>query len=352
MLETKDILALLQLPGVGRRTAWMIVRAAWSRGASEGSLFNHLAELRHDVPRFHLPSQYVWDRSLADAHQIINEANRTGISVIGFGDPKYPAPLARIPDPPPVLYVKGNDAALNRRPAVAIIGTREPTRWGEAIAVRFGRRFAEYGCTVVSGLALGCDVAAQWGCVRASGVTVAVLAHGLHTVYPAAHRAFADEVVSTGGCLLSEYPPGVRANRSFFIERDRLQSGLSDGVVVVETDVIGGTMHTVEACLQQERVLACLAHPQKYLSEPKSRGNQALIASGKAMPLADAKDVEAFLDKIRSQGVTGERPFSGPVSPGADSSLFAGVEEHANGFGSDSRSGSDDRGLDVRGEPA
>ena len=179
------------------------------------------------------------------------------------------------------------------------------------------QRLAESDICVVSGLAEGCDTAAHRGCLRGHGTTVAVMAHGLHTVYPASNRDLAEEIVANDGCLVSEYPPDTRAQRSYFVERDRLQSALSRAVLVIETDVEGGTMHTVKACLAQKRILACLAHPPQFDNE-KSRGNAMLIRRGDAIPIREGVDLERLIHQI------GGDPNSSRVPPADDhESLFA-----------------------------
>lgn len=128
-----------------------------------------------------------------------------------------------------------------------------------------GSGYWETGATVVSGLAIGCDTAAHSGCLSVHGETIAVLAHGLDRVYPAVNRELVGEILDTGGCLLSEYPPKTRPFPANFVERDELQAGLSDGVIVVETGVKGGTMHTVRFSQEQRKPLACVKHPQNSL---------------------------------------------------------------------------------------
>ena len=204
----------------------------------------------------------------------------TGVRLLSILDDGYPDRLRQIPDAPLTLYVKGPTGALNPEYSVAIVGTREPTEFGIKAARESGRVAARMSTAVVSGLALGCDSSAHLGCIDGHGTGVAVLAHGVDTIYPAKNRGLAGELLETGGCLVSEYPIGARPTRWSFVERDRIQSGLSDAVLVVETDVKGGTMHTVAAAKTQLRTLACVAHPDRLLSEPATRGNQLLIEEG------------------------------------------------------------------------
>jgi DNA processing protein len=299
MLNSRYVIALLELPGIGRKTVSQFMRVTSYEPTGTAELREALDAASNELPRIQVPSIPALTTAIERADQIIDESDRLGLTILVRGASQFPARLASIPDPPVMLFAKGDIAALSHQPSVAVIGTREPTSWGAAIAQRFGQRFAEKGCVVVSGLAIGCDAAAHRGCLFVNGITIAVLAHGLHTIYPAEHRPLAAEILEKQGCLVSEYAPGVRGQRSFFVERDRLQSGLSAAVVVVETDITGGTMHTVKACQEQGRLLACLAHPEKYRSEPKTRGNQFLIREGKAIPLADIADIEKLLDRLR-----------------------------------------------------
>ncbi len=226
------------------------------------------------------------------------EGQDAGLEAIPFFDQRYPRRLRNIDDPPAVLFARGRIEALNIANSVAIVGTRKPTQFGERVAQKAGRFAAESGMVVVSGLALGCDAKAHEGCVEGRGVGVAVLAHGLDKVYPAANRDLADQILEYGGCLVSELPIGVKPARWTFAYRDRIQSGLSDGVLVIETDVKGGTMHTVDFSQKQRRSLACIDHPPQLRDEVQAQGNQRLINQGVAVPIADQPSLSRFLASI------------------------------------------------------
>src|SRR4030095_14350902 len=153
------------------------------------------------------------------------------------------------------------------------------------------------------------------GCLQAGGKTAAVLAHGLDQIYPSQNYGLARNILDSGGWLVSEYPPGVKPRGHLFVERDRLQSGLSAAVIIIETDTISGTMHTARFCLKQRRLLACLAHPQKFASHDKTRGNRALISEASAFPLADKKALEEFVRLFHLQA---DDPQSGGTAPGTE----------------------------------
>ena len=235
--------------------------------------------------------EWAWEQSGRQLQQSCD----ADIQVIPFFENDYPERLRRVDDPPVVLFAKGEIGALHRPKSVAIVGTREPTSFGERAALRAGRLAAEAGIPVVSGLALGCDTKAHQGCVEANGTGVAVLANGLDRVYPAANKDLASLILECGGCLVSENPAGAKLTRWAFAYRDRIQSGLSDRVLVIETDVKGGTMHTVKFSQQQQRPLGCIRHPEQFHSEGKTRGNQMLIAAGSAVGISNQDELRDFL---------------------------------------------------------
>jgi DNA processing protein len=167
---------------------------------------------------------------------------------------------------------------------------------------------AERGWCVVSGLAEGCDTEGHEGCLAAGGKTIAALAHGFGRIYPAKNKQLAERILESGGALITEYPPGTPPTRSSFIERDRLQSGLSLGIVVVETDIKGGTMHTVRHARDQGRGIAAISHPPEFVKEAKAQGNQQLIKDLIARPLANRDDLFRFAQEISRPSVEANPP--------------------------------------------
>ena len=244
-----------------------------------------------------VPSIDDFERGCSEAMRVIEEAEGQGVKILSSDDSRFPSQLRTIPDPPVVLYVKGELNAL-AHPALAVVGTREPTSFGAAAAERLGANLGAKGFVVVSGLALGCDTAAHEGCLQARGITVAVLAHGVDYVYPAKNRKLASTILESGGGLVSEYAPGTKPRPSYFVERDRLQSALSLAVIIVETDVEGGTMHTAGFAVKQQRRLACLVHPPKFAAAEKARGNQKLIKEAGAFPLEKKEDLDVFIAQL------------------------------------------------------
>jgi len=303
MLPALYVSTLLAVPGINRKTARCALGYSAEPPSSIGEMRDTLLEANARNPWVVVPSE----ADLADAHerakQELERAEQLGLEALVAGHEGFPGRLCSIPDAPVILYARGNVASLASDMSIAVAGTREPTRYGVEAAQRLGVALAQKGFTVVSGLATGCDTAAHLGCLEAGGSTVAVLAHGLHMIYPACNRGLADRIVRSGGCLVSEYPPGEEPRRHYFIERDRLQSGLGRAVVIVETDVEGGAMHTARFCVEQGRLLGCLVPPSRSSCDLKWQGNRELLASGKACPLQDVRDVETLVARLGEASV-------------------------------------------------
>ena len=291
--DAQMLLSLARLKGVENRKALeLFASVAEKRDYSDlRQTFLSLADEWFGPSSQH---ERAWDQSECRLQQ----SRDAGIRVVPFFDDDYPDRLRHIGDPPVVLFVKGEVEALHAPRSVAIVGTREPTDFGQRAAITAGKLAAEAGVAVVSGLALGCDARAHQGCVEADGIGIAVLAHGLDRIYPAANRDLASRLLDCGGCLVSESPVGVRPSRWAFAYRDRIQSGLSDRVLVIETDVKGGTMHTVEYSRRQLRPLGCISHPEQFLAESKTRGNQKLIVEGSAIGISDPEELGVFIKGI------------------------------------------------------
>jgi DNA processing protein len=216
------------------------------------------------------------------------------------------------PEPPALLFVRGELESLDR-PRVAVIGTRRCSQSGRVVARELGRDLAEAGVCVLSGLALGIDGAAHGGALSVPGAApVAVVGTGLDVVYPAAHRELWERV-ATAGAVLSEYPLGTPPDRWRFPARNRLLAALADVVVVVESHLHGGSLHTVESALERDRTV--MAVPGS-VRNPSATGTNGLLAAGCA-PVRDADDVLVVLglDGAVSRRSAGE---SAPAAPDGD----------------------------------
>jgi DNA processing protein len=239
---------------------------------------------------------------LADARRVREEAARTGMGVLPWNDPRYPPALTTIEDGPPALWYRGRIEALEA-PGVAIVGSRAASAAGMETAARLAADLAARGVCVVSGLARGIDSAAHRGALSA-GATVAVLGSGLDRIYPAEHRTLARQIESSG-LLLSEYPPGTAPLPFHFPLRNRLISGLSLAVVVIEAAEKSGSLITAACALEQGREV--MAVPGNVLGG-RNTGGHALIRDG-------ARIVESADD------IVAELRFGGLASCGLDAPL-------------------------------
>jgi DNA processing protein len=238
--------------------------------------------------------------------QMLLAAARAGIDALWWGDPAYPPLLAAIPDAPFVLWLKGAPSCF-AKPTVAIVGSRAATPYGLEAASRLAGDLAAAGVVVVSGLARGVDSAAHRGALAAGGDTVAVLGSGVDVIYPPEHGRLAAEIAGHGA-VVSEYPPGTMPVAFHFPARNRIISGLSRAVVVVEAAERSGSLITAQLALEQGREV--MAVPGSVLSG-RHRGCHALIRDGAAV----AETAEDVLAEIRASFLARPVPSSDPVGP-------------------------------------
>jgi len=191
-------------------------------------------------------------RSIELAQDELAKASSAGIRVISLDDPDYPPELRQIYDPPLLLYVRGNVAAISQ-PGIAMVGTRHPTPYGMGMAERLACDLAARNVVIFSGLARGVDTFAHRGAVSAKGKTVAVFGTGVDVMYPKENSRLADQILSFGGALISEFPLGTFAAPQNFPIRNRIISGISFGVLVVEAAEYSGTRITARCALEQNR---------------------------------------------------------------------------------------------------
>jgi DNA processing protein len=218
-------------------------------------------------------------------------ATNLGLDALTWRDPAYPPALAAIVDPPPVLWLRGNRAALDL-PAVAIVGSRAGSPYALAAAERLAADLAARGLAIVSGLARGVDSAAHRGALSVGGTTLGVLGCGADVVYPKEHVALAREMIDRGA-LISELVPGTPPHPRFFPQRNRIISGLSRAVVVIEAGEKSGSLITARCALEQGREV--LAVPGSILNG-RNRGGHALLRDG-------AKIVETADDILEELGL-------------------------------------------------
>lgn len=212
----------------------------------------------------------------SELREQIERLQEDDVALISIWDDGYPLALREIHSPPPLLFIRGEASILNR-PQLAFVGSRKATPQGLRMACDIAAASAKAGWVVTSGLALGIDSAAHLGCVQSESPTVAVMATGIGTIYPQRNARLADEILATGGCLLTEFPPGFTARRESFPQRNRIISGMSQGVVVVEAGMRSGSLITARNAIEQNREV--FAVPGSPLSDSSS-GCHWLIQQG------------------------------------------------------------------------
>ncbi|MBS0335800.1 MAG: DNA-protecting protein DprA [Proteobacteria bacterium] len=222
--------------------------------------------------------------------------------IVTLADTSYPRLLLEIPDPPPLLYARGNVDLLGR-PALAVVGSRNGTAQGLRNAEAFARTFSEGGLTIVSGLALGIDAAAHRGGLAGAGSTIAVLGTGIDVVYPKSNAALFAEIAARG-LLLSEYPLGTPSVAHNFPRRNRLISGMSRGCLVVEAAIGSGSLITARLAAEQGREVFAIPGS---IHSPLSRGCHSLIKQG-------AKLVDAAEDVLAEFGSWQHASTAAPAS--------------------------------------
>ncbi|MET0356062.1 MAG: DNA-processing protein DprA [Cellvibrio sp.] len=221
----------------------------------------------------HQEKSAVGQKVLSDLEWLATQSN---VHLIATADAAYPGLLRQIPKAPPLLFVRG-DIHLLSLPQIAIVGSRNPSSGGGENAHRFAEFLAGNGFTVTSGLALGVDAAAHQGALAAQGKTIAVMGTGLDLIYPSRHRSLAQQIIDQGGALVSELPLGSSANAANFPQRNRIISGLSYGVLVVEAAIQSGSLITAKTALLQNREVFAIPGS---IHNPLARGCHQLIRQG------------------------------------------------------------------------
>jgi DNA processing protein len=270
--DLRYALALLRTPMVGPRNFKALVERFGSAEAALAAPTSAYAGLGFGKETLAGLAKPDWDRVEGDLRWL----ETPGRHCLVADDPAYPALLAEIADPPPLLFVSGNVAALAKR-QLAVVGSRNPSPMGTKNARDFACALVEAGLAVTSGMALGVDAAAHRGALEGGGVTLAVAGTGLDLVYPRSHHALAESIVGQGGALVSEFPTGTPPQASNFPRRNRIISGLSLGVLVVEAALKSGSLITARMALEQDREVFALPGA---INNPLARGCNFLIKQG------------------------------------------------------------------------
>jgi len=310
--HTLEWLALSLTPGLGPTKARKLVQRV---GGIERTLHASLTELEGCGIQAVSAQALATGKSAELAREEIARAAAASVAVISDEDRCYPVRLKEIYDPPLVLYVRGNAEVL-LQPGIAMVGTRHPTPYGSGMAERLACDLTAQGLVIISGMARGVDTASHRGAISAKGKTIAVFGTGVDVIYPKENSRLAEQILALGGAIISEFPLGTFAAPQNFPIRNRILSGMSVGVLVVEAAEYSGTRITARCALEQNRDV--FAVPGNVTNK-NSWGPNTLIKQG-AKLVATWEDVWEELPPEVKLRLTPARP---PESEGdSTASLF------------------------------
>jgi DNA processing protein len=305
-------LAIALTPGLGPTRARKLVEHF---GSPEAVFNASLTELESTGIQAVSAQSLATGKSAELAREEMAKTSGAGVVLLSLDDPAYPSRLKEIYDPPVVLYVRGN-AELLAQPGIAVVGTRHPTPYGSGMAERLACDLAAQGLVIISGMARGVDTAAHRGAISTKGKTVAVFGTGVDVFYPKENSRLAEQILALGGALISEFPLGTFAAPQNFPIRNRILSGMSLGVLVVEAAEYSGTRITARCALEQNRDV--FAVPGNVTNK-NSWGPNTLIKQG-AKLVATWEDV--WEDLPTAVRLALARPVSAESGSHSSASLF------------------------------
>ena len=217
------------------------------------------------------------------ANKILDRQEALGIKSLSVQDEEFPYRLLQIgEDCPPVIHLLGNVDLLKEQKAVAVIGARSADKEGNSKAYDLGMIYAKDGCVVVSGLAFGCDSAGHFGCLDAGGKTIAIVGNGLDITHPKENIVLQKRILENGGLIMSEQPVGVKASPRTLVQRNRLQSALSEAVILAQCPAESGSLHTMRFARKYRKKSFAVSYTNRTEA---NAGNFDLIESGLAEPI-------------------------------------------------------------------
>lgn len=298
--DPRLFLALSLVDGLGAATFHRLLSVF---GTPEGVFQAKARELTEACPRMGAGTLIALGRGpdLLEVDRQMEACRRHGVRLVSCRGPGYPGPLLDLPNPPPILFLKGDWRLIDRR-ALAVVGTRHPSPYGAGAARKFGGQLAEAGWTVVSGLARGVDTLAHEAAILGGGRTVAILGSGLDRLYPRENADLARRIAAGRGCVLTEFPMGVAPLPEHFPRRNRLISALSLGTLVVEAGNDSGSLITADFALDQGREVFAVPGA---IQAPGTRGTHRLIQEG-AHLVEEVADILRVFEGL-PQAVPGRR---------------------------------------------
>jgi len=325
MTEAEAFVALNMLPGIG---PVRVVKLLEAFGSPEAILQARPQSLRGVAGIGAEVSENIaaWE-SKVDLTGEMKRVEAFGAKVVTRSDPDYPQILREIHDPPIVLYVWGDPSALDTR-SVGVVGTRKPSHYAADCAKKLSYQMAYAGLTVASGLARGIDTAAHQAALAAKGRTVAVLGSGLENLYPPENRALAEKIAAGGGAVISEFPMQTKADRQTFPMRNRIISGLSFGLLVVEAGAQSGALISANQAAEQGRSLYVI--PGR-IDNPTAIGSNRLIQQGAKLVMS-AQDILDDFGLLFRETMELKTPATGVTLSGAEQAVRDAIGEEETAF--------------------
>lgn len=286
MVNVNTLIKILSIPGIGMATAKKL-RAAWEL-TTDTELLDYVHEQNLKIRSLKLTPEII-SLGIEKGNVIISNSLKAGISFLDLSCATYPLLLKQVNNPPLLLCYKGNSKLLDTN-CLAVVGTRTPTKEGLKAGYCYGKFLGERGLTIVSGLAKGCDSAAHTGCLDGNGKTIAVVANGLDSVYPIENKKLVQRILDKGGLILSKVFIGEKANAGTLLDRNKIQVGLCNKVIIVEAGLWSGTTYTADLALKNQRKTGCLTMDNEYRP-----GNLKLLEKPCITPIKNKDDLLGFI---------------------------------------------------------
>ena len=297
MISNEDLIRLHLINGLGRKTISKIL----SYIEFKNIRLNNFSEVLKMISQTNLKRLKIDEEKIEREAEVIFECcKKNKIKIIGVYDKTYPYKFRSIEDKPLILYADGDLELLNDRNNIAIVGTRTPSQEGYEISSILAERLTEDNCCIVSGFAAGCDEAAHYGCLQAKGRTVAVVPSG-HLNVLKQNRSLYNTIIYNGGLIISELPPPYKAEKNSFIDRNRLIAAVSEGVIIVEGGLRGGTSHMVNYAKEYQKPVAYSVNLCKITGQTLTFNDIDIIDSFEELVKFKNKSFKNVLDKAISQ---------------------------------------------------
>ncbi|MDR3223078.1 MAG: DNA-protecting protein DprA [Methanobrevibacter sp.] len=304
--NTKFIIALLMCSGIGKAKVYNIYKTFLS---NEELIIDDKKNIEHIVSKIKIIEksnkvkidEKILRNNLNEAEDLIDDATKKSVKITSIDDSDYPKRFKNIGNykPPVIFYSKGDLSSFESSYNVAIIGTWKPTDYGLKITEHFSKEFAKNGCSIISGLALGCDTQAHKSCLEVNGKTMAILPGDVDNVLPSPNRNLANDILDNGGVLLSEHFKINKVNKGMFVQRDKLQSFFSDIILISSANLESGTKYAIKTAEKLKKMIITCKPSFKHENEEMFKGNLNLIKNKTAIQISENDDIHSFLKESR-----------------------------------------------------